>query len=377
MTAEPSFTIGIEEEYLLVDRVTRDLAADPPPELMEACQARLPDQVSPEFLRAQIEVGTRICDGIGAAREDLARLRACIAEEAAHHGLAPIAASTHPFARWGAQQRSRRERYDMLAGELQAVVRRLVICGMHVHVGIEDDDLRIDLMGQAAYFLPHLLALTGSSPFWQGEDTGLASYRIAVWNELPRTGLPEYFESFGEYRRYVDLLVAAGVIEDATKIWWDLRASWKFPTLEMRICDICTRLEDAVRVAALYVCLLRMLYRLRRGNQRWRRYARTLIGENRWRAQRYGVEGRLIDFGRGEAVPYAELVEELIELVAEDADALDCRREIESLREIVRAGTSAVQQRAVFEQAIAEGLGPPAAAARVVDWLIRETVEGL
>ena len=215
---EPQFTIGIEEEYLLVDRETRDLVDDPPAAMIEACRSKLKDLVRPEFLKSQIEVGTRVCRTIGQARDDLAWLRKTVAEEAAKHGLAPIAASTHPFSEWQHQHHSDHERYHMLARDLQAVARRLLICGMHVHIGIDDDDLRIDLINQAGYFLPHLLALSTSSPFWRGVDTGLKSYRLSVFNELPRTGLPEQFESFGEYQRHVDILTKAGLIKDASML---------------------------------------------------------------------------------------------------------------------------------------------------------------
>jgi len=374
---EPSFTVGIEEEYLLVDRASRDLASDPPPEMMAECQRRLAGQVSPEFLRAQIEVGTTACAGVAAARAELAHLRRTVAEVAGLHGLAPIAAATHPFAHWLSQKTTDRERYALLARDLQGPARRLVICGMHVHVGLEDPELRIDLMGQVAYFLPHLLALSTSSPFWRGEDTGLKSYRIAVFDEMPRTGLPELFESWGEFERHLRVLVQAGLIEDGTKLWWDIRPSLRFPTLEMRITDICTRLDDAIAIAALYRCLLRMLWRLKRANQRWRRYAAMLVNENRWRAQRYGIDEGLADFGKGRIMPYAELLEELIQLVAEDADAFQCRREVESAREILVRGTSAHRQRAAFAAALAAGADKPAALRAVVDALVAETVAAL
>jgi len=285
MTAgDPPFTVGIEEEYLLVDRQTRDIAAEPPAAMIEECRSLIRNLIRPELLRSQIEVGTRVCHTIAQAREELAWLRRTVAGVAARHGLAPIAASTHPFSEWQDQRHTDKKRYNILARDLQAMARRLLICGMHVHVGIDDDDLRIDLINQACYFLPHLLALSTSSPFWRGEDTGLKSYRVSVFNGLPRTGLPEYFESFGEYRRHVKILTDAGLIKDGTLLWWDIRASDNFPTIEMRITDVCTRLDDAVAVAALFVCVVRMLYRLRRGNQRWRRYSRMLINENRWRA---------------------------------------------------------------------------------------------
>ena len=251
---EPSFTIGIEEEYLLVDRKSRDLANDPPAEMLAECQRRAAGQVSPEFLRAQIEVGTTVCQSLAGARAELAHLRRSVAEVAANHGLAPMAAATHPFARWEAQRTTERVRYRSLESDLQGVGRRLAICGMHVHIGIPDDELRIDLLNQASYFLPHLLALSTSSPFWQGDNTGLKSYRLAVFDEMPRTGTPERFASWGEYRRHVDILVGAGLIEDATKLWWDLRPSDRFPTLEMRITDCCTTLEDTLSQRCSAAC---------------------------------------------------------------------------------------------------------------------------
>jgi carboxylate-amine ligase len=374
---EPPFTIGIEEEYLLVDRQTRDLAVDVPDTLMAECERRLEAQVSPEFLQAQIEVGTRVCDNLKQAAIELASMRKTVAEVAAEHGLAPIAASTHPFATWHRQKHTDKERYNVLARDMQAVARRLVICGMHVHVGLGDDELRIDLLGQVSYFLPHLLALSTSSPFWQGVDTGLMSYRISVFDELPRSGLPESFESWGEYARHVEILIRAGVIEDASKLWWDVRPSARFPTLELRIPDICTRLRDGISVAALYLCILRMLYRLKRNNQRWRRYSNMLIQENRWRAQRYGYGEGLIDFGVGAITPYADLLEEMIELVRVDAIALDCLPEVEHARKIVTGGTSAHRQRAAYEEAIKAGAEPKEALEKVVDLLIEETVAGL
>ncbi|MFQ5775079.1 MAG: carboxylate-amine ligase [Kiloniellaceae bacterium] len=374
---EPPFTVGIEEEYLLVDPQTRDLATEVPDALMVECQRRLEDQVSPEFLQSQIEVGTRVCSTVKQAARELARMRKAVAEVAAEHGLAPIAASTHPFAAWERQEHTDKERYHIIARDMQAVARRLLICGMHVHVGLENDELRIDLLGQVSYFLPHLLALSTSSPFWRGQETGLKSYRIAVFDELPRTGLPETFESYGEYIRHVDILVNAGVIEDATKLWWDVRPSARFPTLELRIADICTRLKDGIAVAAIYVCLLRMLYRLKRNNQRWRRYSNMLIQENRWRAQRYGIDQGLIDFGIGNIVPYAELLEEIIELVRVDALALDCLPEVERARKIVTGGTSAHRQLAVYREALEAGADKMEAQRKVVDMLIEETVAGL
>ena len=373
----PPFTIGIEEEYLLVDRTTRDLVVEVPDGIMPECQRRLEERVAPEFLQSQIEIGTRVCGNIKEAAEELAVLRKTVAEVVNEYGLAPIAASTHPFAEWQRLEHTHKERYDVIARDMQAVVRRLVICGMHVHVGIGDDELRIDLLGQVSYFLPHLLALSTSSPFWRGQETGLKSYRISVFDEMPRTGLPEAFDSYGEYERHVETLIHAGVIEDATKLWWDVRPSARFSTLEMRVADVCTRMQDALAIAAIYTCLLRMLYRLKRNNQRWRRYSNMLVQENRWRAQRYGVDQGLIDFGIGKIVPYADLLEEIIELTRVDALALDCLPEVEHARKIVTGGTSAHRQVAAYHRAIEEGADKTEAQRQVVDLLIEETVAGL
>jgi carboxylate-amine ligase len=374
---DPSFTIGIEEEYLLVDPETRNLAEDPPATILEECRKRIGDQVTPEFLRSQIEVGTKICTSIAEAKEELQSLRCCIRDVAEAHGLAVIAASTHPIADWDLQKHTEKDRYNILAQSMQTVARRLLICGMHVHVGIEDDDLRVDLMGQVSYFLPHLLALSTSAPFWRGRETGLKSYRMAVWNEMPRTGLPPQFDSYGEYRRLVEILVGTGVIEDATKLWWDVRPSDKFPTLEMRMTDICTRMEDAISIAACYRCLLRMLWRLRRNNQRWRQYDRFMIAENRWRASRYGIDEGLIDFGKARIVPFPELLEELITLIREDAEFFDCVAEIEHVREILERGTSAHKQVEVWQEACQAGKEDADALRDVVDMLIEETAHGL
>jgi carboxylate-amine ligase len=377
VSKEPSFTIGIEEEYLLVDTESRNLITDCPPNMFSECENLLEGQVTPEFLQSQIEVGSRVMNTLPDARDELARLRTTVAQVAEQYGMAIIAASTHPFALWDTQRRTPKERYATLERDLQGVVRRLMISGMHVHVGIEDEDLRIDLLNQTSYILPHLLALSTSSPFWRGEDTGLKSYRVAVWNELPRTGLPEQFDSYGEYRRFVDVMVNAGLIEDSTKIWWDIRPSHRFPTLEMRIADLCTCLDDSICIAALYRCWLRMLYRLKVNNQRWRTYSRYLINENRWRAQRYGVDKGLVDFGRGEIVPFIDLLDELLELIAEDAEYFDCQAQVEHARSIVSRGTSAHWQLSTYQQALADGADHDDALKLVVDMLVKETLRDL
>ena len=370
-TKAPDFTLGIEEEYLLVNPASGDLA-EAPEAMLEACTERLDTQVSPEFKACQIEAGTRVCSDVAAARADLRNLRSTVAEVAAGYGIAPVAVSCHPFADWQHTHHTHKDRYNELQRAMGGVARRLLISGMHVHIGIENPEMRIDLTNQLSYFLPHLLALSCSSPFWKGEDTGLSSYRLTVFDNLPRTGLPPRFSSWGEYQRTVSVLVDLGIIEDSTKIWWDLRPSHRFPTIETRICDVSPRLEDALTLAALVQCMTRMLWRLSERNQRWRIYDHFLVGENRWRAVRFGTTEGLIDFGRREIVPMAELIEELMELIAEDAQALGCVAEAEGARRILEFGTSAERQRRVFEGARDSGSEKDEALKAVVQHLIGE-----
>ncbi len=372
--AETEFSIGIEEEYLLVDLETLALA-EAPDALMSACRDELKGQVSPEFLQCQIEVGTKVCATIAEAREDLFRLRSCVATQAKSFGLAPIAVSSHPFSDWKDQSHTNRDRYNQLERDLAGVARRMLICGMHVHVGVPDPDMRIDLMGQLTYFLPHLLAMSTSSPFWQGQDTGLSSYRLTIFDNLPRTGLPPQFDSWAEFQRSVAVLSDLGVIEDATKIWWDLRPSARFPTIESRICDVTPRLDHTLTIAALTQAVVRMLTRLKANNQRWRLYDAFLVGENRWRAQRYGIGEGLIDFGRREIVPMADLVEELIDLVAEDADALGSTAEVKAARNIIAEGTSSDRQRLVHDTALQSGATEDEALRAVVSDLVQTFLE--
>jgi carboxylate-amine ligase len=377
VSTSPPFTIGIEEEYLLVDKETRSLVIDPPQSLMEEAEDRCGAQVTSELLRSQIEIGTKVCENVKEAREELARLRRIIIDVSAAYDFAPIAASTHPFGRWSEQKQTEKDRYNELTVEMQAAARRLLICGMHVHVGIGDDELRIDLMNQMSYFLPHLLALSCSSPFWDGRDTGLKSYRLIVFDSLPRTGLPERFASYAEYKRHVRILEDAGLIEDATRIWWDLRPSARYPTLETRVMDVCTRLDDTIALTALLVCILRMLYRLRASNQRWRLYTPMLIQENRWRAMRYSFDEGLIDLGKGGVVPFEDLLDEILGLISDDARALGCEKEVGQARDILTRGTSAHRQLKHFELERAAGKTEEEALQSVVDMLIADTAKGV
>ena len=373
----PSLSIGIEEEYMLVDPVTRELISSPDPAFLAACKEALGSNASRELLQAQVEVGTSVCPDIAAARAELVRLRGTVGGIARRHGMAIIAASTHPTARWTAQQSSEEERYQSLTDDFQLLARRQVISGMHVHAAIEDEDLRIDLMNQVGYFLPHLLALSTSSPFWRGQDTGLKAIRPTIANDLPRSGTPERFSSWRDWQLLVEQLASTGLCDDATQIWWDIRPSARYPTLELRITDVCTGLEDALAIAALYQSLLRHLWRLGQRNLSWRSYRAVLIEENKWRAQRWGVTAELADLAAGRLSPMATLIDELLELLGEDAGELGCRAELERTREIVAGGTSADRQLTIHRGVIANGGSAEDGHRAVVDWLVETTLAGV
>ena len=374
---KPALTLGIEEEYLLIDPETRALASRPPAGFMRRCEEALGTRVTHEFLQSQVEVGTSVCRSVDEAYAELAHLRRTIASCASEFGLRMMASSTHPWASWHQQEPVELERYRILTQEHQTLARRMVICGMHVHAGIDDDDLRIDLMNQVAYFLPHLLALSTSSPFWEGHDTGIKAFRPIIFGDLPRSGVPETFESFSDWSEMLRTLQETGLCDDATKIWWDIRPSAKHPTLEMRVCDICTKLRDAATIAAFYQSILALLYHLRANNQTWRKYRRLLIAENKWRAQRYGLRGMLADFGQRKLVPVADLVEELIQLLREHARELGCLEHLERARDVVRDGTSADSQLRVYHAALEAGASEHEAQVRVVDWLVEASLEGV
>ncbi|MFZ1426737.1 MAG: carboxylate-amine ligase [Geminicoccaceae bacterium] len=374
VSRRPNLSLGIEEEYLLVDPTSRELVVSPAPTFMAACRDALGEQVTHELLQAQVEVGTGVCADIAAARADLVRLRRSVGRIAREHGMALIAASTHPSSDWSEQRSTRKERYQSLTDEYQALARRQLVSGMHIHAQIEDEDLRIDLMNQVTYFLPHLLALSTSSPFWAGQETGLKSIRPTISSDLPRSGSPEAFASWRDWQDMIDVLTEMGLIQDPTYIWWDIRPSAKHPTLELRITDICTHVEDALTVAALYQSLLHHLWRLRTRNQSWRTYRRILVEENKWRAQRRGIEAELADFGVRSMKPMPALVDELLLMLRDDATELGCLAELERARDIAARGTSADRQLAVYHKALAGGAQPDEARRAVVDWLITATM---
>ena len=363
----PKLTLGIEEEYQIIDPVTRELAPYSE-ELISRGEVILGDQIKPELMRSQVEVGSRVCRDVGEARAEVVRLRGTIHRLAEEHGLAMAAASTHPFSKWSEQKLTSADRYEKLEADLRDVARRLLIFGMHVHVGIEDPELRIDVMNQARYFVPHLLALSTSSPFWHGRETGLKSYRSVIFENMPRTGIPPVFSSYSEYGAFLETLIKTRCIDEPTKIWWDIRPHPKFPTLEFRVADVCTRVDEVVCLAAILQALVAKLIKLREANRSWRLYRHHLIVENKWRAVRYGLDGRLIDFGKKQEVPLRELALELLEMIDDVVDSLGTRKEVDYLHTLLAHGSSADRQLAVYrETGSLEG---------VVDRLIEESREG-
>lgn len=370
-------TLGVEEEYLLVDAATGDAKASPPRGFFKDCKAKLGNRVTPEFLRCQIEIATDVCATTADVRQQLVDLRGTLADTAKRYDLNLMAASTHPFAPWEAQKVSRGARYAQLSRDLQGAIHRMMICGMHVHVGLNSPALRIEVMNQMRYFLPHMLALSASSPFWDGQNMGMHAYRLSVFDGMPRTGMPEVIASWASYTDLIDTLIDAGVIDDSSKVWWDIRPSAKFPTLEMRVCDVCTRIEDAVCIAAIYQCLTRHILLLLTRNLKWRLYPAFLLEENRWLAQRHSVGGQLIDFGTGVAVDFSDLAEELITLLEEDAEALGCMDDLLHIRIIVKRGTSAQRQIATYESRREQGDDAATAMRGVVTDLVEETVAGV
>lgn len=364
----PALTLGIEEEYQIIDPKTRALAPANAA-LLEAGRESLGEAIKPEFMQSQIEVGTEVCANIAEARQEVIRLRSAVCQLADDQGLRMAAASTHPFSSWSEQPVSAGERYTRLKDDLRDVASRLLIFGMHVHVGIEDKEMRIDIMNQARYFMPHLLAMSTSSPFWHGRETGLKSYRSVIFENMPRSGLPPSFRSWSDYQAFVDTLIATRCIDEPTKIWWDIRPHTRFPTLEFRIADVCTKVDEVLCVASLMQALVAKLIQLRRNNRTWRLYRHHLTTENKWRAVRYGIDGNLIDFGKACEVPARLLIQELLAFVDDVVDELGSRKEVEYAHVILDAGSSADRQLETFRAT--ENLEA------VVDQLVAETREGL
>ena len=360
-------TIGIEEEFQIVDeqgQLKSHIAA-----LLKVASPRLGDQVKPEMLQSVVEIGTKICRDISEAREEITRLRGTLAALLRPAGLRLASAGTHPFSHWQEQEVTEHERYKMLEDELQDVIRELLIFGMHVHVGIPDRDGRIEVMNEARYFLPHLLAVSTSSPFWLTRNTGLKSYRQVIWGRFPRTGIPPDFSSWDEFENYVEVLVRTGSIDDGKKIWWDLRPHAFYPTLEFRICDAATTVEETLCLAALAPAFCAKLLVLRERNLGFRKYMPNLIQENKWRALRAGMDAKLIDLGKQAEVPMKELAVEILEFVDDVVDTLGSRRECEHILTVAREGTSADRQIRVWKET--------GHLHKVVDSVCEETVRGV
>jgi carboxylate-amine ligase len=341
------FTIGIEEEFQIVGP-TGELTAHIDT-LLESAAPLYGEDVKAELLQSVVEIGTKICANVSEARAELRRLRGGLSELLAKEGLRLASSGTNAISRWQDQQITEAERYKLLEDEMQDIARELLIFGMHIHVGIPDRDLRIDVMSEARYFLPHLMALSTSSPFWQGRRTGLKSYRGVVWSRFPRSGIPPELASYDDYENLIELLVKTHCIDNGKKVWWDLRPHHLYPTLEFRICDAATRIDESLCLAALTQSICAKLVKLRSQNLGFRRYSPHLIAENKWRAMRHGIDGQLVDFGRQAEVPMADLVDELLEFVDDVVDELGCREEAAYARKIITEGTSADRQLRVFD----------------------------
>jgi carboxylate-amine ligase len=365
----PTLTIGIEEEYQIIDPETRELKSYIT-QILEDSKLILREQVKAELHQSMVEIGTEVCRSPADARAELVRLRGEVMRLAARSNLKIAAAGTHPFSSWVTQEITPFERYLGVKQDMQDLAQQLLIFGMHVHIGIEDREFLIDAMNVSRYFVPHILALSSSSPFWMGRNTGLHSYRSIIFRHFPRTGIPPVFGSWSELTGLVDTLVKTNCIPDGTKLWWDIRPNWKFPTLEFRVCDVCTRVDEAICIAALFQALIAKLWKLRRDNVTFRVYPLSLIEENKWRAVRYGMGGKLLDLGKQAEVPTRDLIHELIEWFLKDViDELGTRKEIEYAFEILRNGSSAERQIATFERT--------GDLKDVVDQLIAETEQGV
>lgn len=363
------FTLGVEEEFQIIDPETRELKSLIT-QMMESSTPMDEITLQPELHQSVVEVATGICADIHAVRRDVIKNRRQAARIAERVGVKIAAASTHPFSLWEDQTISSKERYIQSVEEMQDAARGNLIFGLHVHVGIEDKELAIDVYNQARYFLPHLLALSSSSPFWSGRKTGLCSARTLIFKRLPRTGIPERFFSYGEFESFIDTLVRTGCIDNGRRVWWDLRPHPTYSTLEFRICDLPTLVEDVVAIAALVQAIVAKLVLLRKRNLSFMPYRVAMMEENKWRAARYGVRGKLIDWGKKEEVPFAQLAEELIGFVDEVLDDLGSRKEVEDILRIVRDGTSADRQVEVFEKSGGD-------LKAVVDLILDETMRGV
>ena len=368
-STRPSLNIGVEEEYQTIDPSTRNLRSHIHAEIVQKGKTLLAERVKPEMHQSVIEIGTGVCRNIKDAKREMCAIRRQIITLARQNGLRLAAAATHPFARWSDQEIYPDDRYRTIVEDMKTVARANLIFGLHVHIGVEDRETAVQIMNGARYFLPHLLALSANSPFWEGIDTGLRSYRCKVFDKFPRTNIPDLYRSWAEFEQYVNLLIRTNCIDDAKKIWWDIRPHPHFPTLEFRICDIPLRLDESIAIAALCQAIIAKLYRLHRQNLSFRHYSRALIMENKWRAARYGLDGKLIDFGKQQEVPVRDLIREILDFVMEEAGDLGSKEELTSIERILDEGNGAERQLRVFSET--------GDLNKVVDYTIEQTEQGL
>ncbi|HKB84743.1 MAG TPA: carboxylate-amine ligase [Ignavibacteriaceae bacterium] len=367
--AEPGlFTLGIEEEFQIIDPESRELRSHIQ-QILEDGKMILAENVKPEMHQSVVEVGTNVCGDIHEAREQVTKLRSSLAKLAMNKGLRIAAAGTHPFSHWKDQKITDHPRYKTIVTDMQQIARANLIFGLHVHVGVDDRETALHIMNAARYFLPHIFALSTNSPFWLGRNTGFKSYRSKVFDRFPRTGIPDYFNSLSEYDNFIKLLIKTKCIDDAKKIWWDIRAHPIFETLEFRVCDIPMRVDETIALAALMQAVVAKLHKLVKQNLGFRLYRRALISENKWRAARYGIQGKMIDFGKQTEVDTIKLIDELLEFVDDVVDGLGSRKEINYIKTICENGTGADRQLEVWDQSY----DPK----NVVDFIIDETHHGL
>ena len=369
MIDRPSLTIGIEEEYQVVDPETRELKSFITQFIEDGKVVMVEREIKPELHQSMVELGTPVCRSATEALDELTRQREFIIRLAAQKDLAIVGAATHPFSRWEHQEITPFPRYKVVLEEMQLLAKRLLIFGMHVHIGIEDRRFAVDAMNVVRYMLPHIFALSTSSPFWLGRKTGLKSYRALIFEDFPRSGLPDVFRSDAEYEQLINMMVKTHCIPNASKIWWDVRPHHQYPTLEFRVCDLVTRVDEAVAIAALFQALVLWLWKLRRRNMTFRVYPRDLLDENKWRAARYGLDGKLIDFGKAAELPSRQLIRELLAMLGEEFEELDSWRHIEVIHRMLETGSSADRQLRVFDDTDGDMKA-------VVDHLIAETKIG-
>jgi carboxylate-amine ligase len=362
------FTLGIEEEYQVIDPNTRELVSHDQKIVTEAAKI-INDQVKAEMHQAMVEIGTNICNDISDARKEVTHLRKTISDIANSLGLKIAAAGTHPFSKWETQLITPNPRYDQIINELQDAARSNLIFGLHVHVGIADKNLALHLVNSLRYFLPHFYALSTNSPFWEGRNTGFKSFRSKVFDKFPRTGIPGVFQTYAEYQSYVDILVKTNCIDNPKKIWWDIRIHPVFPTIEIRICDVPLTIEETLSITAIIQATVAKLYKLKTQNLNFMNYHRALINENKWRAARYGIDGKMIDFGKEEEIDAKDLIRELVDFVDDVVDDLGSRNEINFIEKMLEEGTGADRQIAVYNKT--------KDITKVVDYITEQTILGI